>query len=356
MWKELIIAAATLVSCSSAAETEEYTAKDLNNNFHVSKRGIDNLMSKAQRVDGRDNNRVLDNQYYNTNSHISTYSIQFQGCHHIQHWNDDADDEDVRLETKRLARFRLVPTGQCSTFLPWASTNGIFGKVDYGEYIVDLNTFVASYLDAKQNESNDDNSNGEAFNIYDYAGCAQLDFQGDEDGDAVAYYLGPSCAKQGGQIRMNLFIDDTCTELVQCGSNKQVRGADCYKQMTGSILPGSNKSIIKDPCFPCTENYLSLNESANSRGFSYSNFDYGYTRDVCSNLYDVSGKCEKHMNNGQYNNACKYMEGIQIGVSREGYAVAVRRSAVADGFMLAMLIGCGFMGMYISHLKKILKR
>ncbi len=377
-------------SMPSTASTQQYSPKDLNSNFDITPKGVDKLLSKAQPLNT--NQRSLD-QYYNGggnnnannggngNSQISKYSIQFQGCHHIKQWNNDADgDEDVRLQTKRLARFRLVPTDKCHVVSPWASAKvirdaaAIFGRVDYGEYIVDLNTFVASYLEAKQDEcanggddgcgNNGDDQNG-GIDIYDYAGCAQFNWQTDDDGDDanggndVGYYFGPSCVSQGGEIKMNLFTDDTCSELAQCGKNGKTRGATCYTQKTGVILPGTKNSIIEEPCIPCTENYLTLQqniESSGEEGYDYSYFDYGYARDICTNLYDVSGKCEKNMKNGQYNNGCKYLEGIQIGVSSEGYAVAVRRSLIADGFIFVMLIGSGIVFLYVTYLKSLLTK
>ena len=384
----------------------ENVPNDINKQFDVKPKGISKLLSKAQPVGGRALEDGGDD-YYVKNGHIAGYSIQFQGCHHIQQWNDDAGDEDVRLQTKRMIRFRLVPTPKCTVVSPWASAKVIrdaasaFGNVDYGEYIVDLNTFVTSYLEAEQQESedlcedyqetcqaacandddgtykacmkncyqnygcwskdeDDDNDDGLDMDVYDYAGCAQFDWDTDDDNDDnYDYYFGPSCADQGGEIRMNLFTDDTCTTLARCGNNGSTRGSSCYTRTTGYILPGTKENIIKHPCLSCTSNYLTLDESINAlkegESFDYSNFDYGEPRDVCSNIYDVSGKCEKNMENGQYNNACKYLQGIQIGVSKEGYAVAVRRSVVADAALFTLVLASLVMGFYISHMKGKLK-
>ena len=156
---------------------------------------------------------------------------------------------------------------------------------------------------------------------------------------------------------MNLFTDDTCTTLAQCGTTGRTRGANCYTRTTGYSLPGTKQSIIEDPCVPCTENYLYLEEALNAlesdEKFDFDDYDYGNPRDLCSNLYDLSGKCEDNMNDGQYNYACKYLEGIQIGVSSEGYAVAVRRSLAADASMGIMAIASSFLVMYIYYLKNL---
>ena len=85
------------------------------------------LLQKAQRVLNGENNNNADYSY------IAEYSIKFQGCHHVQQWNDNVDEEnDVRIMTKRLARFRLCPTDQCSN----DKSSGCTTK--YGDYIVDV--------------------------------------------------------------------------------------------------------------------------------------------------------------------------------------------------------------------------
>lgn len=405
MIKKILALSASLLSIDAVVNAKVQSPKDLNGTFDVKATGVEKLLSKARSLGGDDGG---DDDAASQYSHISTYSVQFQGCHHIQQWNDNADDEDVRLQTKRLARFRLVPFQKCDVVSPWASSKAIrdasrfFGNTEYGEYIVDLNTFVAAYLEAKKEEdenlcadykstcqskcADDDayyndgddyynscvekcylgygcsgyNDDDNSLSMYDYAGCAQFDFSSDDDADdgaAVDYYFGPSCANQGGEIRMNLFTDDTCTTLAQCGVDGHTRGAKCYTRTTGYILPGTKESIIEDPCLPCTENYVSLEESINGKGkVDYDSFDFGNPRDVCSNLYELSGKCEKNMKNGEYNNACTYLEGIQIGVTNEGFAVAVRRSIIADTALFTMVVASAVMGMYVYFMKGVLSK
>ena len=85
------------------------------------------LLQKAQRELNENDNGSADYSY------IAEYSIKFQGCHHVQQWNDNVDEEnDVRIMTKRLARFRLCPTDQCSN----DKSSGCTSK--YGDYIVDV--------------------------------------------------------------------------------------------------------------------------------------------------------------------------------------------------------------------------
>lgn len=361
---------------------------DLNSEFKMKGSGdaIHKLLSNAQPVNV--DNRHLD-EYYNTR--IAKYSIQFQGCNQIKHWNKDAEDEDdVRISTKRLVRFRLVPFEKCSAYNPWMDASGIqnarnmIGKADYGDYVVDMNTFVEAYLQTKANgnggdddANNGNNGNGNyyaaddanafnGFDIGDYVQCAAFDFDGNDDGNGngddananandIQYYLGPYCAEHGGEIRLNLFEDDTCTTVTKCNGGS-TRGANCYTQVTGNTIPYTqdSDSIIDDPCVPCSQNYQYLDSVPD--GELDSDYDFGYPRDACATLYDEAGKCEKYMKNGEYDYACTYIQGIKIGMSRDGYAVAVRRSMGADAAMATLAIGCTFLGMYIYYLRYVLKK
>ena len=343
-------------------------------------------MQLAQPINGSPD-RLLEDGAAADSDALSHYSVQFQGCHHIQQWNDDAEDEDdVRILTTRLVRFRLVPYQQCHKVSPWASHTSLqslrnqLGGVDYGEYIVDMNDFVEAYLEAKEEEcyydancssiyGNDDDA-GNGVQISDYVQCAQFDFDGNDDGDDggddggnQVYYLGPYCASQGGEIRFNLFEDDSCTTVSTCGnkygtSSSSSRGSGCYTKQTGEILPFTQTSIISDPCITCSENYAELiaDEAMEEPEIEYDEYDFGYSRDVCTGLYQKSGKCETYMASGQqYEGACSYIAGIQMGVNQEGFAVAVRRSLPADAAMGTMVILSTFIGMYIYYLKYLLE-
>lgn len=91
------------------------------------------LLRTAERVLNENNNNNADYSY------IAEYSIKFQGCHHVQQWNDNVDEEsDVRIMTKRLARFRLCPTDQCSNDKSAGCTS------HYGDYIVDVSISTGS--------------------------------------------------------------------------------------------------------------------------------------------------------------------------------------------------------------------
>ena len=50
------------------------------------------------------------------------------------------------------------------------------------------------------------------------------------------------------------------------------------------------------------------------------------------------------------------MQGVQIGMSRDGYAIGVKRSLGADAALATMAIMVSFLGMYIYYLRYALKK
>lgn len=283
--KEESISAATDIPVKKAALSRllNQSERDLGGGYNYNYDNYNNQYNA--------NNQNNNNQYVQA-ADIQEYSIQFQGCHTIKHWNKDAaDEDDIRVSTKRLVRYRLVPYASCSKYNPWLDESHLLKTIkgaDYGDYVVDMDTFVAAYLETKEeyNEfyaGDDDVNNGDdgndgdgndqyygnrklyynddgnnVFDINDYAACAAFDFDANDDmymndeGNAVQYYMGPYCAAQGGSVKFNLFTDDTCSTLAKCDGGS-TRGADCYKSATGNVLPYSKDSLVEDPCIPCSE-------------------------------------------------------------------------------------------------------
>jgi hypothetical protein len=326
------------------------------------------LLSQARALDGDG-----DVDY----SFLADYSIKFQGCHHVSQWNADAEDEDdVRIKTKRLVRFRLCPSDSCSS----SKSTGCTSK--YGDYVVDMNTFVASYLEAIQNDKdyicadvqtecynncnsgndadcvqacyegygltyclqdddaandNDDAANDNGFDAADYSACAQYNFGGRRRRlDEVVYYLGPYCADQGGEIHLGLFTDDTCTTYAQ-------NGESTFYSYAGFQLPYADDSLVSARCLMCGR----TNEDGESE-----------IADNCQNIYGVSGKCETKMNVDYPNeSACTYIEGIKIiredGVIRTS---ATRKSKAAAVCIGLFLTGAVLLAGYVYYLRTKLAR
>jgi hypothetical protein len=306
---------------------------------------------------------------------ISEYSIKFQGCHHVSQWNADVDDEDdVRIKTKRLVRFRLCPADSCNS----QKSAGCTSK--YGDYVVDLNTFVGYYLQAMQddkenicqdtaNECNDNCNSGSdqdcvqscyedfsmtfclqdddqadngAFDPIDYSACAQYDFGGggrhQRELNQVEYYVGPYCANQGGEIHLGLFTDDTCTTYAQ-------NGESTFYSYAGFELPYSDDSLVSTRCMSC--------------GYGDQDGDgQNDVSEVCAAIYGASGKCETKMSVDYPNeSACTYIEGIKIiredGVIRTSATRKSKAAAVCIGlFLTAAVLLAG----YVYYLRTKLSR
>ena len=87
---------------------------------------------------------LADNQAFD-NTWVSGYSLKFEGCHHISQWNEEAEgEEDVRIATKRLVRFRLCPSDYCDS--------GSGCSAGYGDYIIDMNTYLAAWFGESTDE------------------------------------------------------------------------------------------------------------------------------------------------------------------------------------------------------------
>jgi hypothetical protein len=299
-------------------------------------------------------------------------------------WNDEANEEnDVRVLTKRLVRFRLCPSNSCSSSKTDGCSNG------YGSYVVDLNTFMNAYFEvtrkATENECAaylqnncecSDNGSGETcqydcladaglescadqnpyaegeaqaeqFNPENYMGCVQYQYQAAEGEENVAYYIGPYCSANGGSVYLGFFNDDTCSSFT--GTNG---GSAEYLALTGEKLPYSAVSLIQPACVSCSD--VSQDAAATDDAAAYQN---PVVMDACESIYTAAGKCESKLPSGMVaepnTNACNYIEGIKV-LKNEGYirVSKARKNAIATFFIV--LFSCLAVGLafYINILRK----
>jgi len=349
-----------------------------------------NLLSKARRLE---ENGDVDFTW------VSNFSIKFQGCHHISQWNDEADgEEDVRIETKRLIRFRLCPSDQCSPDKAGGCDS------DYGDYVIDMNTFLETYYEALEdyneyrcqytaqyvcdcedgddkgddfdaetceydcyvehgiedicadkNPYNDDAQQQEKFDVAEYVECQQAKFDNNDERrrleeEEIEYYIGPYCAEQGGAIYMGLFTDDTCTSFAD-----SYGGATTYSSLAGSSLPYSEASLISMDCISCKEP-----EDFNNDGNDAQDADE--VIDMCEQIYEGAGKCEKNLQSTGYlsyynNNACNYIAGIKV-VRKDGIITQVGSKAnkTASIFIGIFVVAFVLLAAYVYYLKTKLDR
>mmetsp|Transcript_67826 Transcript_67826/g.102290 ORF Transcript_67826/g.102290 Transcript_67826/m.102290 type:complete len:397 (-) Transcript_67826:163-1353(-) len=349
------------------------------------------LLSKARKLENEDE---VDFTW------VADFSIKFQGCHHVSQWNDEADDEeDVRIQTKRLIRFRLCPTSSCSVESAAGCTS------EYGDYIIDMNTFLETYYEAvadyneyrceytqemlcdcddddgkgddfdrdiceyecyvtngiedicaENNPYNDDEQEEEEkFDLADWVECQQAEFENDEERrleeeEEIEYFTGPYCSEQGGAIYLGLFTDDTCTTFAD-----EFGGASTYSQLAGQALPYSSESIVHMDCISCKEP-ADFNNDGND------NEDEDAVIEMCEQIYATAGKCEPALEATGHvykanEAACNYIAGIKV-IRKDGIITQVGSKAnkTASIFIGIFVVAFVLLAAYVYYLKTKLDR
>jgi len=340
------------------------------------------------------NARQLENDDGVDYSWVQNFSIKFQGCHHISQWNDEADgQEDVRIATKRLVRFRLCPTNMCTL----ESASGC--SAGYGDYVIDMNIYLEAFLESvneyneakceyleatsgcdedggdyclydfysangmadicadgnpyQNNYNGDDDAN--AFDLADWTDCAQADLNNNNNGrqleNGVEYYMGPYCAEQGGSIYLGLFTDESCTTFAD-----DYGGKEAYYSLTGGELPYGENNMITMDCYSCIEAEAQYNYDGNGNDQQ----DADNVSEMCEMIYSQAGKCESSLEiNGVYPNynACSYIQGIQV-IRKNGIIVTSGSKAnkTASVFIGIFVVAFVLLSAYVYYLKTKLDR
>jgi hypothetical protein len=282
---------------------------------------IRNLMSKAVPTgnNGLQNHhsRHLDQAAEEYEVNISKYSVKFQQCQFVKSYDDElAQDEDANtvLATKRFVMFRLCPDTDCATC-----------NYNYGEYLVDLETYLQSTVEYFQNYQEgmcnacgncaaddnggrrlNNNNNNVAYNVdcsTCYDECQKIEnmenngyvdateflecqmIYDPEDDNRAPLYAGPICASSGTKIKIGVFTDENCLFL---DSTKDV---DDYLVGDNGALKLSHallKNTYTDTCVSCME---PQNADENNNGND--NQEADTVIELCEQLYESSAKCEK---------------------------------------------------------------
>lgn len=330
MFSRIAVLALTAAIFGSASAT---TIIDANNGDVLA---TESLMKNARQLNN--NNNANFNWDDVDISFLSGYSLKFQGCHHVQQWNDAADGEDdIKIKTQRLVRFRMCPANSCSG----GNTGGC--DSNYGDYVVDMETYLSAYL--TQMQQNYMNNNGQRqlasnIDLSSLMTCQAMNSGNNRNlqngnyyyNSDTQYYVGPYCAEQGGQIHIGVFLDDTCTVFAE-------NGAEAFKmQHNGVELPYASQSVVNLNCMSCVSN--------------------GGVSETCQSIYKVAGKCETKM--GVYypnESACGYISGIKIiradGVIRTS---ATHKSKTASVFIGLFLTSAVLLAGYVYYLRTKLGR
>jgi hypothetical protein len=301
---------------------------------------------------------------------ISSYSVKFEKCQFVKSYDDDlADDEDSTtvLATKRFVIFRLCPENSCSSC-----------NYNYGEYIIDLETYLESTVeyqqelqeemceacqecgnwDDQQNADNGDERKLQNYNVdcdscYEecqkienmeengyidattFLECAMI-YDAEDDGK-TALYAGPTCASSGTKIKIGVFSDEYCNILdVSKDVDDYLMDDDGYQMKLSHAL--LKTVYAEDSCVSCTkveDNQERKLEDAQA----------AEVLDMCQALYEDAAKCEKtHGFDGGYSDysgyanqlsqeevVCDYIESIKAGSYDEKGEIVVYGANSANG-------------------------
>jgi hypothetical protein len=356
-----------LLSLGTVSSFNTRTLK-LDEDFNANSQAGKDLISSSTLVNG---SRSLEDGYEDYDF-MGKYSIKFLDCHSVSQWdgehedndNDSGDEEEEEegnnhIVATNLIRFRLCPANSCQH----KSNAGCSSK--YGDYLVDMNTFVYNYLKALDDLNDDINDWCYTECLYDDDSCMESCFKSnggytreayDDDGvnfDPLDYaqcsafeddyYIGPHCSSDGKSVNLALFSNNKCTAFASCDSS-------CFYSTYGYYLPYTDTSVVSKGCVSCAYNYLSQRYDGNS-------YDKGAS-ETCKNMYTSSGKCETKLSISYPNeSACTYIEGIKFlqkdGVISSNSVKKSKGASVAIGFIS---FGSILLAVYVHYLSTKLYR
>ncbi|KAL3763790.1 LOW QUALITY PROTEIN: hypothetical protein ACHAWU_001910 [Discostella pseudostelligera] len=262
---------------------------------------------------------------------LSGYSIKFEKCQFVKQYaytgnnnNKNGQHADFILATKQFVVFRMCPDNSCGTC-----------NYNYGEYIVDMDSYLAYTLEAKlqeqehtascatsaaANAANGDDANGdnaddnnanqcsnvdtatcyddcqsidnmEAYGYVDasqYVQCQQLNYQ-DANGNKP-YYAGAVCTSSGSRIKIGLFTDQYCSQL-----DESADVATYLKNDDGTTF-NLSYHLLKQTFTEgeCIASCLKEDQNASNKNKNNNNNQNrrAEVNNVCENLYNYAGKCE----------------------------------------------------------------
>jgi len=314
---------------------------------------INKLVSHAKVIRG------LNDAQEEQEADIHSYKVVFEKCQFVKAYSDDlaAENSGTVLATQRFVIFKLCPVNADSC------------SYNYGEYLVDMDSFLQYTVEYKQEEQEmmcemcDENcqayyddaaeaeeeeededededdrrrklaararfsrkldvdcdtcvescekiANMEDNNYVDatyFINCQQLVEEGD---DQQALYAGPMCGSQGSKIKIGVFTDEDCMFL-----NANLDVEDYLANEDGYALKLSH-ALLKttydnsDP-IQCEQ----VDEDEEEEEQDYYEYVAPETREVCTNLYMEAAKCEE--THGFENGVDKYYNAYENQVNNE---------------------------------------
>jgi len=289
---------------------------------------------------------------------LTGYSIKFEKCQFVKQYDAEEDgggeDNDSILTTKRFVIFRLCPDTSCSSC-----------NYNYGEYIVDMDTYLEATLGYKQevqenycdtcNEcyekaaeqaenddaaENDEEDNNQCAN-YDgscysecqnienmeengymdaseFTECQQLDY---EDNYGNVYYAGAMCASSGTRIKIGIFTDEECSNYDETKEiENYMKNDDGYSMKLSYHL--LKQTFAEGQCVASC--LMEQEDDGNNDGDDEQEAE---VNEMCEELYEAAGKCEQ-------------THGFESGiVSYDNYDNQVRNEELVCDFISSLQAG-----------------
>jgi hypothetical protein len=295
---------------------------------------------------------------------LTGYSIKFEKCQFVKQYDAEeggGEENDSILTTKRFVIFRLCPDSSCGSC-----------NYNYGEYIVDMETYLESTIQYKQEvqeqycetcnecyekaaEAEEQAAPGaaaavddEAWKCYnvdtstcysecqnienmeengymdasEFIGCEKLDY---EDNYGNEYYAGAMCAGSGSRIKIGIFTDEECSNY-----DESLEVENFMKNDNGYSVKLSYH-LLKQTFAEgeCVASCLAEDEEANNPNNDDANQEEreAETNEVCQELYEAAGKCESSHG---------FADGI---VDYENYDNQVRNEELVCDFISSLKAG-----------------
>jgi hypothetical protein len=243
---------------------------------------------------------------------LTSYSIKFEKCLYIKQYDEEHNDETV-LATQKLVVFRLCPNDG-------SGCSSSSCKSNYGEYIVDMDTYLESTLQHKKNEQDayceacescasaaDDGGrdrrrrrtavdcdtcysqcqnidNMEEYGYVDAAKYYSCEKVYKNDNTGVVYYAGAMCANSGARIKVGLFTDEYCEDYDADASPDQYIKKNGYNVKLSYHL--MKQTFATENCVASCAGTDDNDRDGDG------NYAESYTAEVCTTLYEAAGKCE----------------------------------------------------------------
>jgi len=258
---------------------------------------------------------------------LTGYSIKFEKCQFVKQYDAEeggGEENDTILTTKRFVIFRLCPDTSCGSC-----------NYNYGEYIVDMETYLESTLEYKQEvqeqycetcnqcvekaaEQAENEANGEEaeeddeawkcqnvdtsscyaecqnienmeengyMDASEFIGCEKLDY---EDNYGNEYYAGAMCASSGSRIKIGIFTDE------ECSNYDDSKDVESYMKNGDGYSMKLSYHLLKQTFAEgeCVASCLREDEEAQNNQNEDGEEREAEVNEVCENLYEAAGKCE----------------------------------------------------------------